>query len=293
MPPRRGPERSKRLGVAPSPHAVGQYLVTIWNSSGPCSASSLVTTGRNSRMSDFFRTLALFATLVSSEQVAVRHSKPPVAVRPERRRCERRRPDTREPRRCRLSLGRGYRLRGMLPQSRPGLRAALAATAVAGAALTGCGARISASSSPPHRSAGYKVLTGDVSMPLLGSAGLASGQWPQVPSSAGKWWAVSSPAATFTRTETVDLLATGTPGVRFHLGWEETCGGKRMGKHGVVGGSGGEGNLTLKAPALVLIRLPPPEGNLEGCYLATTIFLHTKTFHDAKAAAPRVQIIHY
>jgi hypothetical protein len=173
------------------------------------------------------------------------------------------------------------------------LRAALAATVVAGAALAGCGVTVSGPSSRPHRSAGYEVLTGGVSLPILGSAGLAAVQWPQVPSSAGKWWAVSSPTATFTRTAKVELLATGTPGMHFHLVWEETCGGNRMGKHGVMGGSGGKGDLTLKAPALVLVRLPPSEGNLDGCYLAATIFLHNKTFQDAKAAAPRLQIIHY
>lgn len=177
--------------------------------------------------------------------------------------------------------------------ARMGLRAGLAATVAAGLALAGCG--VTSSNTPPstHRSAGYKVLAGGVSPATLGAAGLASGGWPEVPSAAGKWWAVPPATAIFNRSSKVELLATGKPGVRFHLGWEETCGGIREGRHGVLGGSGGTGNLTLKTPALVLVQLPPPEGNLNGCYLATVVSLHAKTYEDAKTASPHVLIVHY
>jgi hypothetical protein len=173
------------------------------------------------------------------------------------------------------------------------LRAALGPAFAAGIVLAGCG--VSNSNTPPstHRSAGYTVLTGGVALRTVGSAGLASGQWPEVPSSAGKWWAMPAAGATFNRTAKVELLATGKPGVRFHLQWQESCGGNRAGKHGVVGGSGGAGSLTLNTPALVLVKLPAPEGDLRGCYLATVVSLHAKTFADAKTNAPSVRVVHY
>ncbi len=75
--------------------------------------------------------------------------------------------------------------------------------------------------------------------------------------------------------------------------WEETCGGRRVGKRGVDGGSGGQGNLTLQTPALVLVKLPAPFGSYDGCYLAATTSVHTSTVLEAKAIAPRIQVIHH
>jgi hypothetical protein len=98
---------------------------------------------------------------------------------------------------------------------------------------------------------------------------------------------------TFNRTAKVELLATGKTGVRFHLQWQEGCGGNRLGRRGVIGGSGGTGNLTLDTPALVLVKLPAPEGALDSCYIATIVYLHARTFDDAKAVAPIVRVVHY
>jgi hypothetical protein len=128
---------------------------------------------------------------------------------------------------------------------------------------------------------------------MVGSASVTSGQWPEVPSSVGKWWAMPSVAATFKRTAKVELMATGKPGVRFHLQWQEGCGGNRAGRHGVVGGSGGSGSLTLNTPALILVKLPAPEGDLTGCFLATVVSLHAKSFEAAKTVAPIVRVLHY
>jgi hypothetical protein len=128
---------------------------------------------------------------------------------------------------------------------------------------------------------------------MVGSASLTSRQWPEVPSSVGKWWAMPSVTASFNRTAKVELMATGKPGVRFHLQWQESCGGNRAGRHGVVGGTGGSGNLTLNTPALVLVKLPAPEGELTGCFLATVVSLHAESFDDAKRVAPIVRVVHY
>jgi hypothetical protein len=141
--------------------------------------------------------------------------------------------------------------------------------------------------------AGYRVLAGEITSPVLQAEAAMSNGWPPVPSSAGRWWATGGSTATFPRTSKVEILAAGRPGVRFNLQWQETCGGYRTGKRGVSGGSGGQGDLTLRAPALVLVKLPAPDGPLSGCYLATTVSVHTRTWNEAKAIAPKLQIIHY
>ncbi|MGZ6616383.1 MAG: hypothetical protein ACXVFQ_18370 [Solirubrobacteraceae bacterium] len=63
----------------------------------------------------------------------------------------------------------------------------------------------------------------------------------------------------------VELLATGTPGLRFLLQWTDTCG-----RHG------GDGWLVLHSPAVVNLKLPRSTGN-KTCYLATTAETHTFT----------------
>jgi hypothetical protein len=103
----------------------------------------------------------------------------------------------------------------------------------------------------------------------------------------------SSSTAVFRRSDKVELLATGRAGTRFNLFWEETCGGYRFGKHGVAGGSGGEADLTLRTPALVLVKLPSPYGTYDGCYLAATVSMHMRGWAAAKAASPTVRIVHY
>jgi hypothetical protein len=163
------------------------------------------------------------------------------------------------------------------------------AVAAVAASVAGCGVTTASAPSRTHRSPGYVVLTGQVPTSTFG---VVSSR-PAVPSSAGKWQYMPSATAVFPRTSKVEILATGTPGVRFNLGWQVGCGGTPVGKRGVVGGSGRRGDLTLKAPALVLLKLPPPEGSLTGCYLATMVALHEKSYNAAKAIAPQVQIIHY
>jgi hypothetical protein len=173
------------------------------------------------------------------------------------------------------------------------IRAGVVAAIAAGAAICGCGAASSTTSPSTRRTAGYKVLVGGLPLRTPGSSRLTSGQSPGVPSSGGKWWAMPSAGATFNRTAKVELLATGKTGVRFHLQWQEGCGGNRIGRRGVIGGSGGTGSLTLDTPALVLVKLPPPEGALASCYMATTVFLQARTFDAAEAVAPIVRVVHY
>ncbi len=61
----------------------------------------------------------------------------------------------------------------------------------------------------------------------------------------------------------VELLATGTPGVRFLLKWTDTC-----------GGNGGDGWLVLRSPAVVNLTLPRSTGN-KTCYVAAMAVTHT------------------
>jgi hypothetical protein len=65
----------------------------------------------------------------------------------------------------------------------------------------------------------------------------------------------------------VEILATGSPGLTFSVGWEDTCGGTRDRKHGVAGGSGGQGRSELPSPAVVVVKLPAATGDYVGCYL--------------------------
>jgi hypothetical protein len=185
---------------------------------------------------------------------------------------------------------------------------AVAGMAAAAALLAGCGVAATTSevSVPGPDTAGYRVLAGAVRLPVSGAAESAAPMWvgegtqvnppmsPEVPSSSGKWWSLNSIATTFRRTQKVQLLASGgKPGERFNLFWEENCGGQRIGKHGVAGGTGGSGDLTLHAPALVLVKLPARYGTYNGCYLTATVSVHMKRWLAAKAAAPTVKIIHY
>ena len=56
----------------------------------------------------------------------------------------------------------------------------------------------------------------------------------------------------------VELLATGTPGLRFLLQWTDTC-----------GANGGSGQRMLHSPAVVNLTLPRSTGT-EACYVAST-----------------------
>lgn len=152
----------------------------------------------------------------------------------------------------------------------------------------------------------YSVLTGAVRLPISEADESRAPMWvsepgqsapptvPEVPSSAGKWWFVPGAYAGFGRDAKVALLATGgRPGVRFNLFWEETCGGYRFGRHGVTGGSGASAVLTLREPALILLKRLIHYGTYDGCYLAATVSMHTRTWQQAKSAAPTIQVIHY
>ena len=174
----------------------------------------------------------------------------------------------------------------------------------AGGLLAGCGVWATSNEvATPEDTSGYRVLTGAVRLPLAGVGQSAtpfeqfSSSGPQaspdVPSATGRWFITSSATAQFSRSARVQLLATGDPGVRFNLFWEETCGGTRVGRHGVAGGSGGEADLTLHTPALVLVKLPSRFGTYDKCYLAATVSMHTKGWMVAKASAPVIKIIHY
>jgi hypothetical protein len=174
----------------------------------------------------------------------------------------------------------------------------------AGGLLGGCGVwATSTELATPKDTAGYRVLTGAVRLPLAGIGQSAtpferfsSGgpqTSPEVPSAKGRWFITSSTTAQFRRSARVELLATGDRGVRFNLFWEETCGGTRVGRHGVAGGSGGEADLTLHSPALVAVKLPARYGSYDRCYLAATVSMHTQGWKAAKSASPAIKIIHY
>jgi hypothetical protein len=78
------------------------------------------------------------------------------------------------------------------------------------------------------------------------------------------------------RSAHVEVLATGAPGRRFSLSWEETCGWTRDGK-AAVGGTGGQGIETLRSPAVMLVNFPPIHGGVSSCYLAATASTTTFT----------------
>lgn len=156
--------------------------------------------------------------------------------------------------------------------------------------MAGCGSSRAAGG---HDSAGYRVLTGRVTVPAGSGAVSGSTGLPTITNPAAHFWAMSSVATTFSDRSTVELLATGRPDVRFELFWEEACGGNGAGKRAVVGGTGGEAQLTLITPALVLVKLPLATGTYHGCYLAATVSMHGKTFLEAKREAPQVKILHY
>lgn len=162
-----------------------------------------------------------------------------------------------------------------------------ASVLIAGCGSTGRGVTVAG-----QGTAGYRVLAGLVSRPIAGTVQAGTSGWSAVPSPAGRWWITSSSVATFPRSSRVELLASGRSGVRFHLGWEETCGGYG-GRHSVAGGSGGGGDLTLHTPALILVRLPARYGTYNGCYLAATVALHMRGWRAAESLAPRVTIVHY
>lgn len=184
------------------------------------------------------------------------------------------------------------------------LLAALAGLLAIAGLIAGCGVWATSSQVvTPKNDSGYRVLSGLVPLPLAGTGESATplAQFgtanptlsPEVPSAAGKWWITSSATASFRRSQKVQLLATGKPGERFNLFWEETCGGYRTAGTGVAGGSGGEADLTLHTPALILVKLPSRYGTYDQCHLAATVSMHMQRWLQAKAAAPSIKIIHY
>jgi hypothetical protein len=86
---------------------------------------------------------------------------------------------------------------------------------------------------------------------------------------------VASATAVVPHSAHVEVLATGEPGRRFSLSWEETCGWTQEGK-AAVGGTGGQGIETLRSPAVTLVKLPRANGGVPSCYLSATA--STKTF---------------
>lgn len=69
---------------------------------------------------------------------------------------------------------------------------------------------------------------------------------------------VAEATAVVPRDAHVELLATGTPGLRLLLQWTDTC-----------GGNGGSGQLVLRSPAVVNLTLPRSP-SIKTCYVATT-----------------------
>jgi len=82
-------------------------------------------------------------------------------------------------------------------------------------------------------------------------------------------FAVASATAIVPHRAHVEVLATGEPGRRFALSWEETCGWTQEGK-AAVGGSGGQGMEILRSPAVTLVKLPRINDGVGSCYLAAT-----------------------
>jgi hypothetical protein len=89
---------------------------------------------------------------------------------------------------------------------------------------------------------------------------------------------VASATAVVPHSAHVEILATGEPGRRFALSWEETCGWTQEGQ-AAVGGTGGQGMEILRSPAVTLVKLPRIDGGVPSCYLAATASTTTLTRH--------------
>ena len=85
----------------------------------------------------------------------------------------------------------------------------------------------------------------------------------------GYRYGVASATAVVPHSAHVEVLATGDPGRRFALSWEETCGWTQHGQ-AAEGGTGAQGSATLRSPAVTLVRLPRISGGVPSCYLAAT-----------------------
>lgn len=129
--------------------------------------------------------------------------------------------------------------------------------------------------------AGQGLSTFEVAVPTVASGPLGPG-----PAGAGPWGTQPIADAVVPPLAKVEILATGSPGLTFSVGWEDTCGGTREGKHGVAGGSGGQGRSELRSPAVVVVKLPTATGGYNGCYLTTGAWARTRS-------ALRLQIIDY
>jgi hypothetical protein len=125
---------------------------------------------------------------------------------------------------------------------------------------------------PPDVLAGQGSSTFHVAVPTV-----AHGPFGPGPSGAGPWGTQTIATAVVPRTATVEILATGSPGLTFTTGWEDTCGGNRQGNNAVVGGTGGQGRTVLQSPAVVLVKLPASTGNDNGCYLSATAWARPRS----------------
>jgi hypothetical protein len=104
----------------------------------------------------------------------------------------------------------------------------------------------------------------DVAAPTVADSKLGPG-----PEGPGPWGTLTFATSVVPRAAKVEILATGAASLRFHVGWEDTCGGTRFGAKGVAGGTDGQGRVELVSPAVVLVRLPVATG-INTCYLAAT-----------------------
>ena len=86
---------------------------------------------------------------------------------------------------------------------------------------------------------------------------------------------VATATATVPHSAHVEILATGEPGRRFALSWEDTCGLTKAGKGAAIY-TGGAGLVILSSPAVTLVKLPRINGGVSSCYLAATA--GTRTF---------------
>jgi hypothetical protein len=81
---------------------------------------------------------------------------------------------------------------------------------------------------------------------------------------------VASATAVVPHSAHVEVLATGEPGRRFSLSWEETCRTQE-------GNIGGQGIETLRSPAVTMVKLRRASGGVSSCYLAATASTNTFT----------------